>query len=88
MENFQGKHFNIYCSVAGRKLSPLLQFVSKKNGRGAACEILIPLQRSGTLTVGRIEWHMVGDPEGKNTGKEQSADKRGSERRGREEEGN
>lgn len=79
LENFQGKHFNIYCSVAGQKLSFHLQVVSKKNGYGAACEILIPLQRSGMLKVGRIEWHMVGDPEGKNTGKEHSTDERGSE---------
>lgn len=67
MENFQGKRFNIYCSVAGRKLSFHLQSVSKKNGRGAACEILIPLQGSWMLKVGRIERHMAGDPEGENT---------------------
>lgn len=37
--------------MAGRKLSFLLQFVSKKNGWGAACEILILLQRSRMLKV-------------------------------------
>lgn len=82
LETFQEKHFNIYCSEAGRKLSFLLQFVSKKNGWGAACEILILLQKSGMLKVGKLERHMVGDPEGKNTGKEhtrQAREGRGGE---------
>lgn len=54
--------------MTGRKLSFHLQFVSKKNGQGAACEILIPLNRAGMLKVGSIERHMVADPQGKNTG--------------------
>lgn len=87
LENFQGKRFNIYSVMAGRKLSFHLQFVSKKNGHGAACEILIPLKRGGMLKVGSIERHMVADPQGKNTGftSPQTTEGRSSEEaRGRE----